>query len=272
MTQGRTRPEAAARASRRCRPWLWRRSGAERDARRSGVRRARACRGGDRVRLLVDDRDPSTPRGSTTSTSCAASRCELEIGPRDVAAGTVMSVRRTHAKSPSRSTGWRRAYREAARSSPKRIFSNRPRGSRASRRRSPRLRGAERIAERRGFVASRTTIRHQEAGTGRRFAACRSIRFRRRARRRPGRACFGQRPNYGPRRELGECRALWSDSRTGSATRLMARPLLHALRAEFPGASVRAAGSAALIDLLAPERCCSRVPRRGPRAMPAVAR
>ena len=55
----------------------------------------------DRVRLLVDDRDQYTPGWKYNEHELRGVPVRLEIGPRDVAAGTVMSVRRdTRAKEP----------------------------------------------------------------------------------------------------------------------------------------------------------------------------
>ena len=56
---------------------------------------------GDRVRLLVDDREQYTPGWKYNEHELRGVPVRLEIGPRDVAAGTVMSVRRdTRAKEP----------------------------------------------------------------------------------------------------------------------------------------------------------------------------
>jgi prolyl-tRNA synthetase len=54
---------------------------------------------GDRVRLLVDDRDQYTPGWKYNEHELRGVPVRLEVGPRDVAQGAVMSVRRdTRAK------------------------------------------------------------------------------------------------------------------------------------------------------------------------------
>jgi prolyl-tRNA synthetase len=64
------------------------------------VDRVRAA-AGNRVRLWVDDRDQYTPGWKYNEHEMRGVPVRLEVGPRDVAAGTVMSVRRdTRAKEP----------------------------------------------------------------------------------------------------------------------------------------------------------------------------
>jgi prolyl-tRNA synthetase len=71
------------------------------------VDRVRAAASG--VRVHVDDRDQYTPGWKYNEYELRGVPVRLEVGPRDVAQSSVMSVRRdTQARSRSRSTGSRR--------------------------------------------------------------------------------------------------------------------------------------------------------------------